>query len=422
MSARPLNVLHVCDHLGWEGSRMHGVKRLFAWMLPRFDPALVRPALISLRRKDLSEETLDALGVDITYLQRGKFDPATLTDLMKEIDRRKVDVLHLHGYGATTFGRLAAMIKRLPVVLHEHANLTTTPWFQQVADTMLAGTTDIALAVSESTADFVTGPRRIPPERVKVVYLGAPLEEFSRPRSAAEIAATRQELGLGPDDFAVGTVTRLHDSKGNEFLVDAARDVIASRPEARFVLVGEGPLLDSLQAQAHALGLGDRFRFHGFHRDTAAVLSAFDLSVSPSLWEGTPLTAFEALAAGKPIVSTDADGLLDILEDGVTAWVVPKRDAGALARAIVHAIDHPREREAKAQAARHAGTGYDIAAFVRKMERLYALLHETSRATRRQGILRADLTFLDGGRPRRPAPPKPRDPLLDSSAIEIPRK
>ncbi len=421
MSSRPLKVLHVCDHLGWEGSRMHGVKRLFAWMLPRFDPTLVKPALISLRRRDLSEETLDALGVDITYLQRGRFDPATLTDLMKEIDRRKIDVLHLHGYGATTFGRIAAKFTRLPVVLHEHANLTTTPWFQQIADRLLAGTTDIALAVSESTAAFVRGPRKVAPERVKVVYLGAPLEEFSRARSAAEIAATRQELGLSPDDFAVGTVTRLHESKGNEFLVAAARDVIAARPQARFVLVGEGPLLGPLQQQAHALGLGDRFRFHGFHRDTAAVLSAFDLSVFPSLWEGTPLTAFEALAAGKPLVSTDADGLLDILEDGVTAWVVPKRDAAALARAIVYAIDHPVERAAKAQAAREAGRGYDIAAFVRKMERLYALLHETSRTTRRKGALTADLSFLDGGRPRRPVVVKPPRPF-DSMEIQLPRK
>ena len=61
-----------------------------------------------------------------------------------------------------------------------------------------------------------------------------------------------------------------------------------------------------------------------------------------------------------------------------------------------------QEREAKARAAREAGRGYDIAAFVRKMERLYALLHETSRATHRKGALQADLSFLDGGQPRRP--------------------
>ena len=174
-------------------------------MLPRFDPALVKPALVSLRKRDLSEETLDALGVDITYLQRGKFDPATLTDLMKEIDRRKIDVLHLHGYGATTFGRLAAKFTRLPVVLHEHANLTATPWFQQVADRLLAGTTDIALAVSESTADFVRGPRKMAPERVKVVYLGAPLEEFSR--AAQRRRDRRDPAGAGP---VAGRLRRRH--------------------------------------------------------------------------------------------------------------------------------------------------------------------------------------------------------------------
>ena len=105
---RKLNVLQVCDHLGWEGSRMHGVKRLFGWMIPRFDPARYNVSLVSLRKKDLSEETLDALGIDITYLHRSKFDPATLPALLKVIDRQRIDILHLHGYGATTFGRMAA--------------------------------------------------------------------------------------------------------------------------------------------------------------------------------------------------------------------------------------------------------------------------------------------------------------------------
>ena len=127
-TTRPkLNVLQVCDHLGWEGSRMHGVKRLFAWMIPRFDPARYNVSLVSLRRKDLSEETLDSYGIDITYLHKSKFDPATLPALLKVIDRKRIDILHLHGYGATTFGRLAGGMKRIPTIVHEHANLTTTP-------------------------------------------------------------------------------------------------------------------------------------------------------------------------------------------------------------------------------------------------------------------------------------------------------
>jgi glycosyltransferase involved in cell wall biosynthesis len=394
MSPRALNVLQVCDHLGWEGSRMHGVKRLFSWMIPRFDLSRFKVSLVSLRRKDLSEETLEAQGIDITYLHRSKFDPLTLSDLLRVIDRKQIDILHLHGYGATTFGRVAAAVRGIPAILHEHANLTDTPWFQKVADRLLEPYTDIAIAVSKSTADFVIGARQIPPQKVKVVYLGVPLEEFSRPRSADEIAQARQDLGIGREDFAIGTITRLHDSKGNSYLVDAAARVVRDRPRARFFLVGEGPLLAELEAQAAALGLGDRFVFAGFRRDVPATLSAFDLSVFPSLWEGTPLTGFEALAMGKPIVATDADGLLDILTPGHDAVIVPKRDTGALAEKIVWAIDRPEERARLGAAARASGRQYDIAAFVRKMERLYTLLHDSSRATRRKGILRADLSFL----------------------------
>lgn len=395
MSQRRLNILHVCDHLGWEGSRMHGVKRLFAWMIPRFDKSRYDVSLVSLRKKDLSEETLDALGVDITYLQRGKFDPATYLDLLKVVDRKQIDVLHLHGYGATTFGRLVARTRKLPVVLHEHANLTDTPWFQKVADRLLEPYTDIAIAVSESTAEFVVGPRQMPRDRTRVVYLGAPLDEFARERTPQDRAEIRSELGIRPDDVVMGTVTRLHDSKGNEYLVDAARMVVDQRPHAKFFLYGEGPLREPLEQQANRLGLGDRFVFGGFVKDVARVLGAFDVSVFPSLWEGTPLTVFETMAAGKPIVATDADGLLDVLTDEHDALIVPKRDAGALAAKILRLIDSTAERERLAANARETSHEYDIASFVRKMERLYDILHAQSRATGRRAIFKNDVSFLD---------------------------
>jgi len=376
---------------------MHGVKRLFSWMIPRFDPSRFAVSLLSLRKRDLSEEPLEALGIDITYLERTKFDPMTLPALLTLIDRKQPDILHLHGYGATTFGRIAGAMRQIPTILHEHANLTDTPWFQKVADRLLEPYTDIAMAVSKSTADFVIRSRQIPASKVKVVYLGVPLDEFSRQRSGEEIAAARDELGLRPGEFAIGTITRLHESKGNTHLLDAAARVVAARPNARFVLVGEGPLRPDLDAQAARLGLGDRFIFAGFRRDAARTLSAFDLTVFPSLWEGTPLTAFEALAAGRPIVATDADGLLDILADGRDAAIVPKANADALAEKIVWMIDHPDDRARLAAAARESGRQYDIAVFVRKMERLYTLLHDVSRATHRRGVLRADLSFLTSG-------------------------
>ena len=151
-----LNVLQVCDHLGWEGSRMHGVKRLFAWMIPRFDPARFNVSLVSLRKKDLSEETLESLGIDITYLHKSKFDPATLPALLKVIDRKQIDILHLHGYGATTFGRMAggdAAAADDPARAREPDRHAVVPEDRRPRRSSRSPTSRIA--VSQSTAEFV---------------------------------------------------------------------------------------------------------------------------------------------------------------------------------------------------------------------------------------------------------------------------
>ena len=397
LDSRRLNVVQICDHLGWPGSRMHGVKRLFAWTIPRFDPARFDVSLISLRSPDTSGDRLEDQGIDVTYLSRSKFDPRTFPALLAELDRRKADILHLHGYGATTFGRLAAARRGWPVVLHEHANLTDTPWFQKVADRLLAPYTDLAIAVSRSTAEFVTRARLIPEARTRVVYLGAPVEEFAGARTPEKVRSSRSALGLPAEGPVVGTITRLMPAKGNEYLVEAARIVLDEVPDAHFCIVGEGELQDELEARARRLGVAGRVRFAGFTRDVAGALAAFDVVAFPSLWEGTPLTAFEALAAGRPIVATDADGLSDILHDGRDAIIVPKRDAGALARAVVALLLDPGRRAGLAAAAEVTGAAYDIGVFVRKLERLYELM-DTVRRTGGRGVAEVDLDFLSADR------------------------
>ena len=373
---------------------MHGVKRLFTWMIPRFDAERFKVSLVSLRSPDTSQERLEDYGIDVTYLSRSKFDPLTLPALLTELDRRGADILHMHGYGATTFGRLAAARRGWPTVLHEHANLTDTPWFQKVADRLLAPYTDLAIAVSRSTAEFVTRARQVPRARTRIVYLGSPLEEFTRARTPAEVRVVRSALGLPATGPVVGTVTRLMPSKGNRYLVDAARLVLDQAPNVHFCIVGEGTLLDDLKQHAHRLGVAERVRFAGFTRDVAGALAAFDVVVFPSIWEGTPLTAFEALAAGRPIVASDADGLADILHDGRDAVIVPKRDAGAIAQTVLALLNDPRRRDELAASASRTGAAYDITAFVRKMERLYQIMDELRHKPTRRGLAEADLSFL----------------------------
>ena len=254
---------------------MHGVKRLFAWMIPRFDKTRFNVSLISLRKKDLSADTLEEFGIDVTYMARHKFDPATFPALLKVLREKRADIVHLHGYGATTFGRLCAWRMGIPAILHEHANHGDTPWFQKIADRLLAPHTDLAIAVSESTGEFTTRARLMPAERTKVVYLGAPLDEFARPRSAEEIAAARQAHG----DRAGHHRDRHHhaaDAVEGQSVSDRGGAEDSRETSGRRVSssLAKASCRRELEAQARALGTRRPLVFSGFMRDVAAALSA----------------------------------------------------------------------------------------------------------------------------------------------------
>ena len=288
-------------------------------------------------------------------------------------------MIQTHGYGATTFGRAAAVYLGIPNVLHEHANLTDTPWFQKIPDKIFDRYTDVAIAVSESTREFCIRGRLLSPERVKKVFLGAPLDEF-QPFTAEQTRAARRQLGFEDDGLKLfGTVTRLHESKGNRYFVDAAARVAKELPEARFVVVGEGPLQPELEAQAETLGIRDRFYFLGFQKDVAACFASFDVAVFPSLWEGTPLTVFECMAMARPILSTDVDGLREVLVHDDNAIVVQPRDTEALADGMLRLARDGALSTRLAARAHETSKRFGIQAFVDTMQQLYDVLVERYR-------------------------------------------
>ena len=157
-------------------------------------------------------------------------------------------------------------MRRLPTILHEHANLTDTPWFQKIADRLLEPyDRHRASPCRRAPPSSCIEARQMPPERVKVVYLGVPLEEFSR-----DAHRRRDRRGAARARHRAGRVRRRHrDAAARlEGQLVPRRGRAARRrrsgPKPRFFLVGEGPLRPALEAQARALGLGDRFVFAGF--------------------------------------------------------------------------------------------------------------------------------------------------------------
>jgi glycosyltransferase involved in cell wall biosynthesis len=184
------------------------------------------------------------------------------------------------------------------------------------------------LACSRSAGVSLFGPLWPTDCRARVVHCGIDLAEFATP---ADGAAVRKELGLAPDAFVLGHVGRFFPQKNHRFLLDIAAEAARREPRVRLLLSGEGPLRAEIDAQAAALGLGDRVTTLGVRRDVPRLLAAVDVFVFPSLWEGLPLAVLEAQAAGLPCVvsdrvTTEADAIGPLvqrrsLDHGVAAWV-----------------------------------------------------------------------------------------------------
>jgi glycosyltransferase involved in cell wall biosynthesis len=366
----PAAVLHVCDKFGVAGSSIHGVSRLFSWWLPRYDPTRFQVFLCGLKAPEPASRLLESQGISVHHLGRGRFDPRILGDLVALGRRVGARILHVHGYAAADFGRLAARRLGAKLVLHEHFADPRMPAYQAFADRLLSGLTHRAIAVSESTGEFLARERHVPRHLIRLIWNGAPLDEFA-PVGRERALAVRRELGIPEGALVVGTVGRLSEQKGHRYLLDAARIVLERAPETRFLLAGDGDLSEALRQQARALGIGDRAVFAGHRSDVPEVLGAIDVLAISSTYEGTPLALFEAMASGKAIVSTAVDGCREVLEDGVTGLLVPPRDPAALAAGLLAALLDGDRRTALGHEARRASARYDIRECVAKMEEMY---------------------------------------------------
>jgi glycosyltransferase involved in cell wall biosynthesis len=366
----PTAVLHVCDKFGVRGSSIHGVSRLFSWWFPRYDAARFSVSLCGLKAPEPATRWLEEQGVPVHHLGRGRFDPRILSDLVALARERRARILHVHGYAAADFGRLAARATGARLVLHEHFADPRMPAYQAVADRLLAPLTHRAIAVSRSTRTFLIEERFVPPARIRLIYNGAPLDEFA-PAGPERGRRVRLELGLPADALVVGSIGRLNAQKGHRYLVEATPRLVAARPEVRVLVVGDGDLSGELREQASRLGVADRVVFAGHRADVPDLLAAIDVFCVSSLYEGTPLALFEAMAAGRAIVSTSVDGCREVLEDGVTGLLVPPGDAAALADALVRVLGDPDLREGLGRRALEASRRYDVGSSVAQMEALY---------------------------------------------------
>jgi glycosyltransferase involved in cell wall biosynthesis len=333
-----MRVLHVIDKLSMDGINPSSCTVLFgAWYAHQQGPDF-EMAVLSLAPDKRAGGYLRDRGIEVLYSPCPKFSFGNISYIAKLVRERSVDIVHLHGYGAAHFGRVAAKRVGALSVVHEHAVLKIKP-HHFLVDRLLRNKTDLAIAVSEAVRQFMIRGRSVPSSRLRVIGNGVDLERFQQ-KTADSRSRARDLIGVGDQTPVVGTVTRLREEKGNADLIKAFRKIRDRIEDARLVVVGDGELRESLNRLADDLNLKDAIIWMGYRSDIERLMPAFDVQAVPSLSEGYGLVLVEAMAVGNPVVATQVGGMRELGRDGVDVLFVPPGDPEELSKACLQLLEN----------------------------------------------------------------------------------
>ncbi len=260
------------------------------------------------------------------------FHPSLAARVARLAREQNVGVVHCHHYSPYIYGRIAGMLdRRLPIMMTEHGRLSDAApgRKRRLANVLFGRHPGRVFAVSEALKQHMVAEGFAPD--IRVIYNGIDPGTAATP---ADRAAARRRVGLGADDFVIGTAARLDPVKDLPTLVDAFARVRASAPNARLVIVGDGPEKEAVCSAIAAHGAGDGVLLLGYRADVRQLFPAFDVYVNSSISEGVSLTILEGMAAGLPVVATGVGGTPEVVIAGATGLLVPPRSAPALAEAI----------------------------------------------------------------------------------------
>jgi glycosyltransferase involved in cell wall biosynthesis len=381
-----VHVLTLIDHLSVTG----GAERLALDIATRLDPSRFRSTLCASRfapggtPSENERHALDRMSeADVHFLplsRRRRGEVLPWRHLAAYVRREHVDVLHAHLFGSNLWGTVIGRLARVPVVVaHEHTWSYEGQPMRRTLDREIIGRwSDAFVAVSREDRRRMVEIERISPERIRFVPNGIASRALTHGRDL------RPELGIALGAPVIGAVGRLRAQKAYDVLIQAGALLRKDHPGLRLVIAGNGSEKQRLETLASELGVHDMVMMLGRRLDIPDLLPMFDIAVSSSDFEGSPLAVMEYMEAARPIVATNVGGVPDLIEDGVHGLLVPPRDPARLAAAIDALLRDPVQAQALGGRARERRRQeFDLDTMVGKIEALYEELLATRRGRKK---------------------------------------
>ncbi len=274
-----------------------------------------------------------------TVLRRSRYDASVVTRLSALAKQLNGCLLHAYLFDAQIASRLAGRIRRIPVIDSERNSDYTFKKSDFIAFKLTNWARDLTIANSGAGADFNSKALGLPRETYRVVHNGVDADRF-QPRSGAEV---RRELGVRDDELLVGVFGSFKPQKNHPFFLRAAKRIAADFPNVRFMLVGDElhkggsdsvAFKQTIHTLVDELGLRNRIIFAGNRKDVERFYPVCDLTVLPSLFEGTPNVALESMACAVPVVATNVSDNSYVIPDAKAGYVIPLNDEDALVERV----------------------------------------------------------------------------------------
>jgi glycosyltransferase involved in cell wall biosynthesis len=341
-------VLHVVEDLN-----IGGLARVVQCIVLGLDRERYDVAVWCLASGGVIFDELQRMGIPVEVLGLHSYhDPINVLTLARRMRCGGFHIIHTHGYYAGTFGRLAAVMARVPAVIHHvHTTYSNLKPRHRRVERILSSVTGHIICVAEAVRDNLSNVLRIPEGKTCVIYNASAVQPEKS--SLAVVESTRTALGIRPGDTVITVVASLSDNKGQAVLLDAFRPVAAAHPGSKVVFVGDGPLRQALEGQARISGLASRVVFAGVLKDVSPVLRLTDVLVLPTTErEGLSVALVEGLSAGIPLIGSRLGGIPEVVEDKVNGILVKPGSAVELGSALERLLCSPEIRKRMGKAGR----------------------------------------------------------------------
>jgi len=311
-------ILYIIDNL-----RVGGAQTILFSQIKEFVKRGYEVTLACLGERGRDTKVFEDLGIEVCALEmRGFLDAPRLFRLFSLIRREKPDIVQTYAFYSNTLGVLVAKLAAARCVVSSVEGIDLwMKWPHFLLNRLIFFLVNRVIVRSSTLFNVAKNRMVCDSKKIELIYNGIRVDDF-------EVKHWRRTTKV------VGTVASLTPIKGHRFLIEAAKNIIEEYPDVRFVFVGDGSLGKDLKKQVASLGLEENFVFLGDVGEVGDVLSGFSVFVLPSISEGHPVSILEAMASGLPVVASNVGGIPEIVEDGVSGFLVPPKNPEKLASAI----------------------------------------------------------------------------------------